>query len=300
MTAVLVFTGAAVGVASAAETSRKSRNKASEVTAPAPVAPAPPTYEEALAKGDAAWRAKDTDRALLNYGQAAQLDTTADIPLLRMASIEEGRKAWARAHQLFELALQRVPDNAAALERFGLLLLREGNHAEATARFNAAIEKDPMRSRSVMGLGLAAQMRGDLTAARRYLDAAMIARPQDPELLTYSAGLWLEQGTVRRAVADARESLRLQPMPGTQLLLGDALARSADYAGALEAYLQALDQPDAYLRLGDEAMRARELTRAQRYFQSALDSSPIYNEAAAKRLAVTREYLADAGRPALR
>ncbi|MEO6187110.1 MAG: hypothetical protein ABIP38_14085 [Steroidobacteraceae bacterium] len=276
-------------VAAGSEASRKEKSGLTDRV--------PASYEELLSGGDDAWRAGDADRAMLRYGQAAQINPKADIPLLRMASIEESRKAWAQAHKLFELALLRAPDNPAALERLGFVLLREGDHESASLRFTAADAKDRTRWRSIMGLGLAAQMRGDPAAARMHFDAALLERPQEAELLAYSAALWLQQENVARALVDARASQRLQPMPATQLLLGDALARSADYPGALQAYLETLNQPEAYLRLGDEALRAEELARAQRYFQTSLDNSPIYNEMAVKRLAITRERIADRSHP---
>ena len=262
---------------------------------PATPVPAPVvTYEVALQRGDQAWKSGELDKALMNYVQAASLDRKSALPLLRMASIHEQRKEWPLARQAFEEALKRSPDNAAAQERYGFLLLREGTLDKSDQAFNAALKIDANRGRAVMGLGLAAQRRRDFDAARTHFDAALGLRPNDPELLTYSAELWLQTGGYAQGLGDVRRSLEFADVGATRMLLGDLLARSGDYAGALEAFLASMDEPRAYLRLGEEAMRSRDYERAVRYFRQCQDASPTYNELAAKRLAVARERLAEA------
>jgi tetratricopeptide (TPR) repeat protein len=155
------------------------------------------------------------------------------------------------------------------------------------------VTREPARWRALMGLGLAQRGLGNLGPARTQLDAALRLQPANAELLAYSAELWLESGDLPQAMAQARASLAQVESPAARLVVGDCLARQRDFTGGFEAYLRVLSEPEAYLRIGEEALRLEEFERAVHYFQEAMRTSPAYNEQAAKRLAVARERLLD-------
>jgi len=282
----LVFSGCASTPAAKAETPKQESENGNEIE--------DRTFDEAMKRGDLAYRGGDVERALFHYSQAARLDQTADLPLLRIAGIHESRSQPALVRQALEPALSRAPSNAAIHEHLGYALLALNDVDAAAVRFTESVYLDATRWRSVAGLGQVALRRNDLALARRQYDIAMALNPGSAELLASSAELNLRAGKLKAGIRDARGALEKAPSPATQLVLGDLLARSGDFAGGLEAYLVATDEPTAYQRLAEEAMRATDYERALRYFQQAATASPTFNETAAKRMVVARERIAEA------
>jgi tetratricopeptide (TPR) repeat protein len=149
-----------------------------------------------------------------------------------------------------------------------------------------------------MGLGLAAEQRGDASAARLHYDEALALKPDSPELLAYSARADVALGRLASAREQATRSYTAAPSTVARLVLGDVMARDGDYAAALEAYQPALAVAPAYQRLGEQAMVRGDLAAAVGFFESAAREAPGYSEEAHQRLAVARERLASATRRA--
>jgi tetratricopeptide (TPR) repeat protein len=289
------------GCASAPETPGKAERGAvgaaasagPEATTTPAAAAAPRTAAEAMAEGDAAWRAGEIEKALYMFVQAQQLDEQSETPLLRIGAIQESRGKHELARQAFAMAVERAPANAAAHERLGFQWLRSGEHDRAAAAFTEAARIDSTRWRSCMGLGLAAERRRDLQAARVHYDAAFALRPRSAELLVHSARVRMLTGDLPGALAEARASLDIGSSESAWLAIGDITARMGDFPGGLEAYHKVLPGSAAYFRLGEQAMAAMDYERAMDYFEQAAAAAPSYYEEAHKSLAVARERLAD-------
>ncbi|MEO7805213.1 MAG: tetratricopeptide repeat protein [Steroidobacteraceae bacterium] len=248
-------------------------------------------FHTSMSSADLAWKTGDLERAIYFYGIAAQRDPRSELPLLRSAAIHEVRKEFEPAQRAFEAALKLAPHNAGAHERLGFVVLRTGDHERAANEFTTALRIEPLRWRAVMGLGLAAQRRRDLGLARVHFDAALRQQRESAELFAYSAELYLQSGATSEGIRDAKSSLGLTDNAPARLILGDLLARSGDFASGLSSYLEALSQPAAYERLGDEAMRLSDYERALRYYDKSASLSPAFNELAQRRIAVARERL---------
>jgi Flp pilus assembly protein TadD len=185
------------------------------------------------------------------------------------------------------------------MQRLGYLWLRTGDAERAAQEFTRALQLDPALWASCMGLGLAAEQRGDVTSARMHYDEALALRPTSAELLAYSARVDLARGDLPRARTQAQASLVAAPSTTGRLVWGDVLARSGEYPDALEAYHAVLDTAEAYQRLGEQAMRRSDWPAAVDFLERALRSAPSRPETTAKRLAVARERLAVVDRRAL-
>jgi tetratricopeptide (TPR) repeat protein len=259
---------------------------------------APTARDEALRRGDAAWRADRPDEALRLYLEAAEADPQGDVALLRISRLHESLGRLDLAIRASQVAALRDPRNGLALQRLGFLWLRVEDAERAAQEFTRALRLDPRLWASCMGLGLAAEQRGDLASARMHYDEALILRPSSAELLAYSARVDLALGDLARARSQARASLAAGPSATGQLVWGDVLARSGGYADALEAYHAVLDAAAAYQRLGEQAMRRDDYPAAVGFFEDALRVAPAHSERATQRLAVARERRAAAARRA--
>lgn len=253
---------------------------------------------EALARGDAAWRTGRPDEALRAYLDAAQLDLAADAALLRIAMLHEVAGRLDLAIRALQLAERRDPRKGLTAQRTGYLWLRLGRDERAAQEFTRALQLDPALWASCMGLGIAAEQRGDPAAARLHYDEALALRPDSPELLAYSARTDVSLGRLKEAHEQATRSFKAAPSTVARLVLGDVMAREGDYAGALEAYHPALTLASAYQRLGEQAMARGDHAAAVGFLESATREAPAYSEEAQQRLAVARERLAAVTRAA--
>jgi len=298
----LLLTLLALGVGGCASVSTSSTSTTASTTASSTAsvarAAAKTTAAAALARGDAALRAGRAEEALRGYLDAAQADLIDDTALLRIAMLQEVSGRLDLAIRALQLADRRDPRKGLTAQRTGFLWLRLGRDERAAREFTRALQLDPALWASCMGLGLAAEQRGDAAAARLHYDEALALRPDSPELLAYSARTDVALGRLASAREQAIRSYTAAPSTVARLVLGDIMARDGDYAGALEAYQPALAVSPAYQRLGEQAMARGDLTAAVGFFESATREAPGYSEEAHQRLAVARERLAAAARSA--
>lgn len=273
---------------------------ASSTTTTAPASKKAADTAAVLARGDAAWRSGRPEDALRAYLEAAQLDPSADAALLRIAMLHEVAGRLDLALRALQLAERRDRRQGLTAQRAGFLWLQLGRDERAAQDFTRALQLDPALWASCMGLGLAAEQRGDAAAARLHYDEALALRPGSPELLAYSARVDVALGRLVEARDQAARSFAAAPSTVARLALGDVMAREGDYAGALEAYHPALAPAPAYQRLGEQAMARGDLTAAVGFFESATREAPVYSEEAHQRLSVARERLAAEARAAAR
>jgi tetratricopeptide (TPR) repeat protein len=92
-----------------------------------------------LGWGRATARQERLPEAAEHYHQAAELDPSYRDELLELANIYEKAGRGADAIRVY----RQFPENAGALERLGLLLLENGQHAEAIPVLEEAVRKDP-------------------------------------------------------------------------------------------------------------------------------------------------------------
>lgn len=118
----------------------------------------------------------------------------------------EGRAAEAleTAHQ----AVKVEPDNAAAQETLGSLLLDAGRAEEALAAFEAALRQSPGLRTARTGKGLALLKKGDTAAAEAALKEALVTNP-NPSTAHYGLGLLYERrGEYDKAIEQYKEGLK--------------------------------------------------------------------------------------------
>lgn len=259
-------------------------------------AAAPDPVSVALARGDAAQQGSQFYEALRQYIVAAELEPKTDVPLLRIAALHESQGQLDLAIRALQLAALRDLHHGLTPQRLGFLWLQVGDDENAVRQFKRALQLDPTLWASCMGLGLAAERRADLIGARLHYDEALALQPASAELLAYSARAELAAGNQTRARELADRSLAVRPSGVARLVVGDLVAESGDYSGALDAYLVVLTMPSAYKRLGDQAMQRRDFVAAIGFFESAVRTSPTYFEAAEQRLEVAREHMATIAR----
>jgi hypothetical protein len=107
---------------------------------------------------------------------------------------------------------------------------------------------------------------GNLTQARRYLDAALRFQPDSPTILNYYAALLVRMGLAKQALSYAERSTRLAPNSAdSYAVLGFAQFASDRSRDAIRSWKQSLElRPDAAIQ--QYVQKAERETKAQADF----------------------------------
>ena len=187
----------------------------------------------------------------------------AAVVLSLFAWLASGQVAtWSSSESLFRNAAETQPHNLYALRGLGMVYWQEGRLAEAQQQFEAILDVQPDLEIAQRELALLLAVRDDPAAALKHLDAAIKARPQQPEPWRHKA--WIlatftfSKGTGRDNVRDGRKAvetagraLELSPSKGPEYwdTLAAALAEAHDFKGAVAAEEEARNRA----RLGGAA-----------------------------------------------
>jgi len=199
-----------------------------------------------------------------HYRRAAELDPAYRDALLELASLLEDAKRPADACAIY----RQFPDNPAARERLGELLLEAGKPEEAAGHLEAAVAKSPTAANR-LALGVTYLRLKKSEKALPLLEQASSAEPSNFGLrMTYGRAL----RDARRYPDAARQfyqAIQIQP---------DSKEAWNEFAAMLiltENYIQALAALDKAAALGGE-------TAAHHYFRAMIyDKSRQYKQALA-------------------
>jgi tetratricopeptide (TPR) repeat protein len=205
-------------------------------SAPTPSASqSPGGFEPALAAAEASLRKGDSDAAGREYREAVFEGW------LLLASLERLDGRLAQARQALEKAAERRVASQRGVRALAMAQLRCGEAAKAAGVLGELADEDPRdaETRRLLSMVLSAQGRYD--EARKRLDEAWAARPDDPELvfLIGSEYLWLKKPDVARELF--AEVARARPIPQTHVLLGRAYRDAGEYARARTELAKALE-----------------------------------------------------------
>ena len=242
-----------------------------------------PTAEEAIASGDQALALGDTDRAMYEYVYALELGGGDAHTLNKIGAIHSGLGNYQLAARAFTLSLRLDPENAAAHEGIGLLLLRDRRYAEAGKYLNAALEADPQRWQSHNGLGMLSDLDGEHARAathfRQALDNLSTAssRTDRARVLNNLGYSTYMSGDPAGALPYFYQALDNHPeFDLAWQNIGLVHTMQGNYDRALNAYMHVMSKPEAYNNLGFMCMVNKKYDKAERYFRTAISLSPSY------------------------
>lgn len=192
--------------------------------------------------------------AKLLYGEAARLLADFDKSAQRkkniamrieggLASIAEATGRLEEAQKHLEAVLAAAPENAAAMQRLGVILFNQDKTDEALKQFAAAQKAAP--DQVITPEAVLARLyhaKGDETAARKWMIDALKAAPKDARTRVVAAQWALETGQVNEALTQAEAALTLDAeLPDAQLVRGQVAMFQKDYAAAEKYFKAALD-----------------------------------------------------------
>jgi len=186
------------------------------------------------------------------------------------------------------IALQLLlvdPDHVTALERLGLISLRQGRPLIAADYLRQATQLDPGRWESWSGLGVIADTNGEHELARTYYHRSLDELPGHPRVLANLGWSLILSGEPEQAEVQLRQSLSAAPDSSTtRSNLAHALALQGRYEEARAIYRDLYAPAVVANNLGQAALQRGDRAEARSFLRQAVDLHPRYYEHAARAL----------------
>ncbi|MEJ5349309.1 MAG: tetratricopeptide repeat protein [Desulfosoma sp.] len=198
--------------------------------------------------------------------------------LVRVGEEEFLRQKFDRAKVCFELAYEKDPGNAKALNNLGVVAWQQGNTTAALEYFQKALDVDPLDGEILLN---SARALGDLSqweTAADLLQIYLSRHGNDEEA-------WSDYRRFVQALATSWNGDGLsEKVAHVYVEMGRKLADLGDYQGAIGAYGRALKisshLADAYYGLGLLEQNLNRHEEAMEMFRAALEVDPSHKQAA--------------------
>lgn len=249
------------------------------------------SFDEAVARGDEAWRSGEAEMALYLYVQALSFQPRDVTTLKKIGSIELSRDNLPLAAQAFLLAANTDPGDAALTARLGLIYLTLGEDENAIHWLRRSVDSGSTDWHVYDGLGIVLQRRGD-PGSLQYLQKAVEFGSGKSAPLLHQGQAKYKAGDLSGAESALRASLLVGNSPEAWRLLGEIQAKRRAYGESISSLLKALDVTEAYNTAGQLALANGDNKVALSYFEKAAASSPVYLQEIARDSAIARERLA--------
>ncbi len=238
------------------------------------------SYQADFALIMARMRDKQFDKALEAVATLEKKQPKSPIPLNLRGMVYTAKADFAEARKSFESALAIEPSFFPAAANLASLDLRDNKPADAKARYEGIIAKDPKNYQAYIALARhAARYGGTKDQIVGYLQKAKTNNPGLVQPALALASYYIDSGSPKDAVPILQETLQQNPDRADVLdLLGMAFLRSNDRDNALDTYekMLKLDPKSAALnfRMGELRVALRDETGALVNFKRAAELQP--------------------------
>jgi tetratricopeptide (TPR) repeat protein len=230
-----------------------------------------PEAAEHMQAGIAADKQRQFDVAIAEFRKVTELDPAYVDGFISLGQAYMEKREFASAMAPLKHAVELDKDSAPAHQLLGYALLVQGYAAEAIPHLERAQEKT--------ALGIAQIQTGQLPEAVANLQAALAARPNDPDLLYYlgrASGL-LSKQSIDTLLAAYPDSPRAhQAMGENYFVLRNMPDAEKEYRDALR---QRPDIPEVHLELGEVYAGAFQWPKAEEEFRAQVKLQPGNAEA---------------------
>jgi tetratricopeptide (TPR) repeat protein len=110
----------------------------------------------------------DFQNALAHFTKAKEIDSNFAPVYNMIGYCQSALDNYPAAEDAFQTYIKLVPDKPNPYDSYAELLLKMGKYDESIAQYKLALEKDPLFSTSLAGIGNNYVFKGDFTSARKY------------------------------------------------------------------------------------------------------------------------------------
>ena len=233
------------------------------------------------AMGEMALQSRDYETAMMNFMEVLKHQPGRQDIRYKIGVIFFLTGQLELAQRQFALVLMRAPDMLQAHEALGMVHLKQKKYPLAIEEFQIVLHQDPRRTKARHLLGIAYLEAGQTQRAISELTRALAHEPGNVDSLTTLGQAYIQKNDYTRALVPLKKAQALAPQDAkANRLLGMALAGLKRYPEALEAFMKAGDEAQAYNNLGVYFYRDGQYEEAAKCFQRALDlRSTFYQEA---------------------
>lgn len=233
--------------------------------------------DQVQALGDAALLSGDYQTSIINYlailkKNPERYDLHYKIGILFLLNGQ-----WQGAQDELALVLVHHPEWLQAHEALGLVHLAQKNYPLAIQEFQTVLARAPNRINSLHLLGEAYLRTGQPSTAVVYFKQALAADPGHVSSLLALGQAYMDLKDYQQAVACLQRGLALDPKnEKLNYEMGMALAAERRYEEALNAFMKAGDEAQAYNNVGVYYFVAGQYEDAAKCFQRAIELRPTY------------------------
>ncbi|MGI9288336.1 MAG: tetratricopeptide repeat protein [Pseudomonadales bacterium] len=237
----------------------------------------------------------ELDQALYLYLRALETNPNSAVLYYKIGRVHRRASKPKLAALAFAQAVELEPDNIQILQAAGQLALSERNIVAATEYLTKSVLIDKRRFdgdnepeldqkspyKAYIGLGLIADLKGDHPRAKGYFGTASLIRPELPEIANNIGYSWYLSGRWNKAEQYFQRALDLDShyeLARHNLAL--LYVRTERTEKALAILWEDNNQPSTYNTLGYLCMLNSKYVEAEKYFQLAIDASPVYHSLA--------------------
>jgi tetratricopeptide (TPR) repeat protein len=183
---------------------------------------------------------------------------------------------WRDSVTLFEWTLSVTSNNALIQNQLGVILNRQGKHAEAAAHFTEALRIKPDYFHALANMGWVLRQQGKDAEAISFLQRALTVRPDSADTHRQLGLVLAHQGKKEDAL---REFVKANPNDfDNRVRLGEMLARQAKLSEAISQLSEALrikpDSADVHNNLGLLLLMTGQPEKSLPHFSAALRLKP--------------------------
>jgi len=226
------------------------------------------------------------EAALAEYLLAYEVDSTNRHVLSRLIYLYEQMGDTASTQYALSQLLSVDPNNPAALEKLGLIELRNGQQVDAKEHLETAAALGSSNWRLLNALGVLADYRGEHAAAQAYYAQGLEQQGADRSSLLNNIGYsYYLSGDLQGALRRFEQSLAISPNFDQALSnKGLTLIRMGRSDEAYRVFKSFMSEEKALNNVGFLHMLFGEYQVAERYLRMAIKASPMYYEEAYQNL----------------
>jgi len=239
----------------------------------------PPDRLQAM--GEMALQSGDYDSSLINFLEILRREPERYDLHYKVGVIFLLKGQLEPAQTELALVLVHRPEMSQAHEALGMVHLQQKKYSQALAEFQQVLNQDASQVNARHLLGVTYLEDGQPAKAVTELQRVLVLDRRHLASYVALGQAYTELKDYRRAIKCLRQGLGLDPTnKKLNYQLGQALAGEKLYDQALEAFMKAGDEAQAYNNIGVHYFMAGQYEEAAKCFQRAIELRPtFYGEA---------------------